>query len=440
MSDFYQSPGDKLRFDILLKTLREGSLSLAILGDDDIALAHYARMILQGLRDPGKIEVELWTSADSEKLVQRFNDILAEVSVDQALDKTQRAATKRYMVFPDTQSIQDIDLQLLARLINGFPASNIHVVLLVNRSEPYERKISLFGKNLLQWVLESEHPLPAKQQRLQRIETLDEALEPASEPQMTADKDGPTRSDAAADFDPILNATASAVPSWEAPSQAQPVKSKSSRLAWGLLAVLVISLGLSAYLYREPLLAELEKMQSYLSRSDKNAKPVKDADVSPMPAVSMSSSTQLPVKADESLIPEKEVIVKSEDKSENAPVAQPAAISASVPPAPAAPVPAPPNRSQDDKAWVSKLPASAWVLQHAAFDTQKEIEAFQASALAFKDGQILKTQRKSGAPYFILVTGPYTTRQEAENLIKTSPAMAKSWLRATKSLKTQFQD
>jgi septal ring-binding cell division protein DamX len=437
MSDFYQSPGDKLRFDILLKTLREGSLNLAILGDDDIALAHYARMIFQGLRDPGKIEVELWTSADSEKLVQRFNDILSEVSVDQALDKSQRASTKRYMVFPDTQSIQDIDLQLLARLINGFPASNIHVVLLVNRLEPHERKLSAFGKNLMQWVLESEHPVPARPQRMQRIETRDESPAVGSESLVQSDREASAKTPAPAALDPVLNAAASPAPSWEEPVQDLPVKSGNSRLAWGLLGVLILSLGLSAYLYREPLLAELDTMQAYLSRSEKTAKPAKDAVVPPVPAVNMSSTTQLPVKPDDSLIPDKEAIIKAEEKAEPAPVAPPPAAAANAAPLPVVP---PPSRAQEEKTWVNNLPTPGWVLQHAAFDTQQEIEAFQAKMPAFKDGKVLKTQRKSGATYFILVTGPYVTRLEAENLMKTNPAMAKSWLRATKSLKTQFQD
>lgn len=435
MTDFYQSPGDKLRFDILLKTLREGNLNLAILGDDDIALAHYARMIFQGLRDPGKIEVELWTSADSEKLVQRFNDILAEVSVDQALDKAQRASTKRYMVFPDTQAIQDIDLQLLARLINGFPASNIHVVLLVNRLEPHERKLSAFGKNLMQWVLESEHPTPAKPQRMQRIETRDEVPPPVSTPEPVAVSREPTASAPLPAFDPVLDTPASPSPSWEEAAPAAPVKTGNSRLAWSLLGVLILSLGLSAFLYRERLQTELQNMQAYLSRSDKNAKAPSESAVPTPPVVNMSSTTQLPVKPDDSLIPDKEAIVKAEEKPET-PVAP-----AQAAPAPAPVVPAPPpNRTQEDKAWVGKLPSPGWVLQHAAFDTQQEIEAFQAKTPALKEGQVLKTQRKSGATYFILVTGPYATRQEAENLIKTNPAMAKSWLRATKSLKTQFQD
>ncbi len=442
MTDFYQSPGDKLRLEVLLKTLSEGSLNLAILGEDDVVLAHYARRIAQHLRQHGDIEVELWASTDSEKLVKRFNEILSELSLDQALDKAQKAATKRYMIFPDAQAIQDIDLQLLARLVNGFPASNIHVVLLVNSLEPHERKLEAFGKSLMQWSLESENPSP---KRAQRIETRDEVLpQPVSPqaPDLTPIPHGAV---------PTLEETAPSANSWDPPIA--PAPKGGARLAWGLLGVLLLSLVLFGFMYQEQIKSELEAMQGYLSRSAPSK--VKEPPSSTTPTVGMSSTTQLPVKPDDSLIPEKEALVKSEP----APAAVPPAAPASAPAAaqPLAPVAAPQPEpkpetkpepkpepavasARDDKIWVDKLPAGGWMLQHAAFDTQQEIELFQSKQASFKEGRVLKTKRKSGASYFILVTGPYATRQEAESLMKTDPAMAKSWLRATKSVKIQFQD
>lgn len=436
MTDFYQSPGDKLRLEVLLKTLSEGSLNLAILGEDDVVLAHYARRIAQHLRQHGNIEVELWTSTDSEKLVKRFNEILSEVSVDQALDKAQKAATKRYMIFPDAQGIQDIDLQLLARLVNGFPASNIHVVLLVNSLEPHERKLEAFGKSLMQWVLESENPAP---KRTQRIETLDEVLpEPAPGP-----VEPPAVPPPLLDAVPTLQEAAPAANSWDPP--ATPAKKSGARLAWGLLGVMLVSLVLFGFLYKEQIQSEMEAMQGYLSRTVPGKG--KEPPASATPSVGMSSTAQLPVKPDDSLIPEKEALIKPE------PVPATVAAPASIPAAAVAPVAVPQPEpkpepkpepvvasGRDDKAWVEKLPAGGWMLQHAAFDTQQEIELFQSKQASFKEARVLKTKRKSGASYFILVTGPYATRQEAENLIKTDPAMAKSWLRATKSVKIQFQD
>ncbi len=449
MTDFYQSPGDKLRLDILLKTLSEGNLNLAILGEDDVGLAHYARRIAQHLRQNPAIEVELWTSADSEKLVQRFNEILSEVSVQDALNKAQKASTKRYMIFPDAQSIQEIDLQLLARLINGFPASNIHVILLVNSLEPHERKLAAFGKNLMQWVLESENPAPKK---LQRIETFDEAaaeFHAAASASSSPAQSAPLTS-------PELEQVVPAASSWDAP--AAPSAKGNSLLAWGVLLVLLVSLVVFSFLYQDFIKSEFEAMKGYLSRQS----PVSAKEAAPAaatPSVGMSSTAQLPVKPDDSLIPEKEALIKPEPATPAAtpsaaaeskqavaaptppvtlPAVPPVAAPAPVPPvAKAEPVPPPPS---DDRAWLDKLPATGWVLQHAAFDTQQEIELFQSKQAAFKDAKILKTKRKSGAAYFILLTGPYATRQEAENLIKTQPAMAKSWLRAVKSIKTQLQD
>ena len=95
MSDFYQSHADKLRFEILLKSLREGRLNLAILGDDEAALTHYGRRIFQYLREQGEEHVELWTSADSDRLVDRFNEILSHLTLDEALDKSSQAEIGR---------------------------------------------------------------------------------------------------------------------------------------------------------------------------------------------------------------------------------------------------------------------------------------------------------------------------------------------------------
>ena len=445
MTDFYQSPGDKVRFDILLKTLREGGVNLAILGNDDIALAHYARRIVLGLREPGKIEVELWSSADSEKLVQRFNDILAELSVDQALDKSKKAPTKRYMVFPDAQAVSDIDLQLLARLINGFPASNIHAVLLLNRADLADKKLSAFGKNIMQWILEPEHPDALPTPKMQRIETRDEVSEMAPDALSASARPHAVLPEPPAP-EPLMAVRPETAPSWENAPAATP-RQKNARLGWGILAVVLVSLTMSAVLYREQLQQEFTKMQDYLGQPGKLNQP-KEAPIAASPSVAMSSTTALPVKADESLIPEKEVLVKEADKTPLVPEPASAApaVAVAAPPAQAASVAPPPVASPasalslDDKAWVNKLPSSQWVLQHAAFDTKNEIESLRTNQSAFLDGKVLKTQRKSGAAYFILVTGPYATRAEAENLIKTNPAMAKSWLRSTKSLKSQFQD
>ena len=486
MSDFYQSPADKLRFEILLKSLREGRLNLAILGDDEVALTYYGRRIFQHLREQGELHVELWTSADSEKLVDRFNEILSELTVDQAVDKGNKVAPKRFMIFPDTQAIQEFELQLLARLVNGFPASNINLILLVNNQTSYEKKLATFGKNLLQWVLESEDPTPSKTQRIETREDFSASqkttaptgsgsgqtfsLPPAPLPPLDMpDPDGaPTKASslAAAEaapelVDPIEPVMGEEVPSGTTLSGEELAKEwadsaaaakRSTKIVAILLVAILGSLATFGFLYQDMIREEAEALQDYLGGKKPTAQAKSEPAPAPAATVSMSSSNSPEPKSQDIVLSEKEELVSPSEPP------------ASPPPAAPEPVPAPapavveakkkPEKSSekppeiaadkaagaDDSVWVSKLDADTWVLQHGAFDSLAEARGFQTNSSLFKSAQVLFSQRKGGKSFYIVVTGPYADKAVAETQMRQNPAMAKAWLRTSKSLKAQFQD
>ena len=492
MSDFYQSPADKLRFEILLKSLREGRLNLAILGDDEVALTYYGRRIFQHLREQGESHVELWTSADSEKLVDRFNEILSELTVDQAVDKGNKAAPKRFMIFPDTQAIQEFELQLLARLVNGFPASNINLILLVNNQTSYEKKLATFGKNLLQWVLESEDPTPPKSQR---IETRDDfsasqkttapmaaasgktfTLPPAPLPPLDVPEQGMTPTKAAAlpagestpelddPMEPVMGeeVVAATTLSGEELAKEWADSAAASRRSTKIVAILLVailgSLATFGFLYQDLIRQEAESLQDYLG----GKKPVAEvqADQAPAPAatVSMSSSNTSDPKSPDIVMSEKEELVSPSTPAIPSPPVAAAPSSPSPAPTPVVPEPAAApapsvveakkkpeiaaekSAGADDPVWVSKLDADTWVLQHGAFDSLAEAKAFQANSSLFKSAQVLFSQRKGGKSFYIVLTGPYADKAMAETQMRQNPAMAKAWLRTSKSLKAQFQD
>ena len=486
MSDFYQSPADKLRFEILLKSLREGRLNLAILGDDEVALTYYGRRIFQHLREQGELHVELWTSADSEKLVDRFNEILSELTVDQAVDKGNKVAPKRFMIFPDTQAIQEFELQLLARLVNGFPASNINLILLVNNQTSYEKKLATFGKNLLQWVLESEDPTPSKTQRIETREDFSASqkttapsvsgsgqtftLPPAPLPLLDM-PDPDVVSTKASSFaatqaapeldDPIEPVMGEEVPSGTTLSGEELAKEwadsaaaakRSTKIVAILLVAILGSLATFGFLYQDMIREEAEALQDYLGGKKPTAQAKSEPAPAPAATVSMSSSNSPEPKSQDIVLSEKEELVSPSEPP------------ASPPPAAPEPVPAPapavveakkkPEKSSekppeiaadkaagaDDSVWVSKLDADTWVLQHGAFDSLAEARGFQTNSSLFKSAQVLFSQRKGGKSFFIVVTGPYADKAVAETQMRQNPAMAKAWLRTSKSLKAQFQD
>ncbi len=477
-TEIYQSPGDRQRLDILLKTMRESGFNLAILGPDDITLAHYTRRIYEHLKQDPALQVELWSSMESDKLIERFNSILSELTVEQALDKSRKSEVRRYMIFPDAQAVQDFELQLLARLINGFPASNIHVVLLINRKESYERKLDAFGKHLMRWTLETEQPEPV---RMKRIETQEEAAAQAPVPQ--AQEEWPVHkpelppesaiepvresmaSPAWMNEAPGIDASPAEISTAPSPVAAGPVRPRNaSRVGWMVLLALVCTVGVFAMLYRDLITAEMVALQEYISgkkAAGKNKEPAqtkdseegKETSVAPPPTVGMSSTTQLPVKPDESLIPDKEALLPPASKSE-AVVAEPAKPEPAKPEAskpepakvePAKPARAAPADAKTDptslgKAWVKDLPSGSWILQHAAMETQEEAFSIRAKTPGLQDAHVVWTRRKSGKAYFIVVTGPYSNRQAAEAEMKKSAVMSKSWLRSARALQGQMED
>jgi len=168
-----------LRFEILLKSLTEGSINLAVLSERDMVLDYYGSLFEERLRAKGETHIEWCSSTNSEKLVQQFNEILSEITLDQALEKDKKHAPRRFLVFRDSILMQDFELQLLARLVNGFPAGNISVILLINSAANYQSKVDAFGKNLLKWEVESDHG-EAKQKLTDWV-----ATQPAPDPTST---------------------------------------------------------------------------------------------------------------------------------------------------------------------------------------------------------------------------------------------------------------
>ena len=268
-----------------------------------------------------------------------------------------------------------------------------------------------------------------------------------------------------------------------------PKKSHGGKIAGILLAALLISFGALGYIYHEQVLDEWSSLQTYLAGPSK-APPVPAAPAAPHtpPAstVGMSSSnTPTPLKPADAVSTEQGEAVVNPAKPGDAakPAEPPPAVTppkAVEPPKPSKPSkpaepakpaepvkpaepakpadppkpveqpkpakpaepakPASASIQADDTAWVAQLKDDVWVMQHGAFDSLSEARSFQASSLGYRAGQVFYTQRKGSKPYYILITGPYADKGQAEALMRQNPPLAKAWLRSAKSLKIQFQD
>ena len=492
MTDIYQSPGDRLRFEILLKSLTEGSINLAVLSDHDQALDYYGSLFEERLRSKGENQIEWCSSTNSEHLVQKFNEILSEITLDQALEKDKKHAPRRFLFFRDSILMQDFELQLLARLVNGFPAGNISIILLINSVGNYKSKLEAFGKNILQWEVETEAGEPKKKltdwvattpEPEPVPPTLSEEVTPVAKllnlPTKTAwrvpgfgKKQEPhLEAEPLPAFvpTPTLPPPPTVTAAFEAPrtdvlreptfslpdpamAAAGPDSSdvfkrpeRQSRAGWVLL-VLLMSIAVFGFLYKDWVLQEAELLKKYLLRGTPAAAAPEEAasaaaaaaaasaaSAEAMAAAELAASVAAPVAS------QAEAVASSATPAPSVPAVASVASVAAVPAVASEPVAAKPDTTDSDQAWVNQLPENGFVVQLAAMDTLEDMRSFQRSNPAYAKARIMRTRQKdSGKRFYILVAGPFENKSQADTYMQSSPLLAKGWLRSTKSMKTQF--
>ena len=148
---------DHRRFDYVLRGIREESLSLSLSSDNDGLLDHYGRLLINKLRKTEGLQVEIFLPQNTEALLDRFNQILADLSIDEARNAQTSQAPRRVLLAHDAKAISERDLQLMSRLVQDFPGAHVSIVLLVDKigTQMHEKSLEKFGQRLMRWPLET---------------------------------------------------------------------------------------------------------------------------------------------------------------------------------------------------------------------------------------------------------------------------------------------
>ncbi len=144
---------DRARFDYLMRAIRDDSASMALSSDNDGVLDHYGRLVLAKLRKTEGLQIEVFLPQNTEQLLERYNQILADLSIEDARKASGSPAPRRVLLAHDAKALSTRDLQLLARLVQDFPGANVALVLLVDKAgiKLHERTLESFGQRLLRW-------------------------------------------------------------------------------------------------------------------------------------------------------------------------------------------------------------------------------------------------------------------------------------------------
>jgi hypothetical protein len=153
--DLFLRDSDRDRMALAFAALLHKRQSLLLGSDSDVMLEHYGKILVQQLRRQDEVQVEVYFPSSSEALIQRFNDVLAPMSLEDAVATSGPTLPARILVLHDARSVQTSQLELLSRLVNDFPGANVRVVLLVNTNSQLDKDIAAFGKRMSRWTVET---------------------------------------------------------------------------------------------------------------------------------------------------------------------------------------------------------------------------------------------------------------------------------------------
>ena len=544
---------DRTRFDYVMRAIQEHSQSVAISSDSDDVLDHYGRIVINQLRQLPDLQIEVFLPANTEALLERFNQILSGLSLTDARNAESSPAPRRVLIAHDAKAINARELQLLARLIQDFPGANTSLVLLLDKSgsRQHERSLENFGQRLLRWPLEKptreEGDVLLAQARMRGLEvevkkllaatgflvpekTLDALVAPPVEkmddaPLFTkpsSNKRKTNGKDSSGRTEPVLNdIKPSNTKSANKSAAAKPVQSESNKqvasgpsflrrtlnmtVRWiaAIVLLMVVSVGVIALLFPQKLLPRLadspilkenlppwmmEMLSDYLPKPALPAAAPASIPVptpAPLPALTPAPVTvpanNLEEKKPETTVPatssdssnKTDVVavnppVKTESKEANKPQKS---VTSSETLAPMTPVtkiepvlsekpvktgtPAKTGKQSDRQTadavltansergvtqMVQRAKAGSFFVQHVSLLSMAEAQEWRAQHAVLSGSVIAAVNTQKQGIKFVVLSGPFADRKEAEQFANSPGVPKDNWLRPLASLRQALQD
>ena len=155
LRDIFFRAADRMRVEGCVNAVANEGLSLALSCVHEALLDHYVQQLLTRLRASAPDHhVEVYFPTNTESLISRFNEVLANQSLREATRNGSGQSSAQIWVVHDAQMLPVQELQLLARLIQNFPGANIRAILLMVGDAPSQESLSAFGRKLLRWEIE----------------------------------------------------------------------------------------------------------------------------------------------------------------------------------------------------------------------------------------------------------------------------------------------
>ena len=435
---------DRMRLEGYVAALIDDNMSLSVVSSHDAILDHYGKLLVARLREAAPhMGLEVYFPASAEALITRFNEVLQAYSIEDAMGTKAPVAPPKIWIVHDASALPDHEIQLLARLVQHFPAANIRVVMLLTTASKKQRLLASFGRRILNWEIEPPSDEQAQalleQARAQGREGAVSALLKKITPWHAA-----TTAPVAAAPAPIpvaAPAAEPAAPASKAPTDAAPKKEKAKGSARRTLLWMAAITGLLAACALAVLtLYGSQQTATLLGIGARKApEPLPAASVpSPVAAALPDATGALPAASPASAV----APLAATNALGAGPVATPAKApepAAVAPPTEVEEIIVTPAQAQVGQSWVKQMPPGSFMVQHTILPSYGEATLWLQAHANLRRARIVATYLNGqSAVQFTVVSGPFASLAEANSFAAGSGIPKDPQIRSARSMKDRF--
>lgn len=162
-ADGYYRPEDAQQMQALVHALVHERRHIALSGDDADTLEHYSRLLVRDLRRQPQVKVVGYRAGGNDELLQQINELLADLSVNQVIDRqAARAAAVRVFVVHDSAELSIEELTLMVRLIKDLPGANLRIALIQAQDTLRTASLQALGAQAVHWKMGAPENAPAE--------------------------------------------------------------------------------------------------------------------------------------------------------------------------------------------------------------------------------------------------------------------------------------
>ena len=443
---------DRLRLEGYISALTKEGMSLSILSTHEAILDHYLNLLLARLRQAApELALEVYFPASSEALLARFNEVLSECSIQEAMAGSGTLVSPKIWIVHDASALPDHEIQLLARLVQNFPGANIRVILLMTVASQKQKLLTSFGRRILCWDVEpptSEQAELMLQQAnvdgrefsvrslLKKIHTPDQvnSVIQRSSPVLKKPEWSPEDVEVEAEVEPTLHV--------KGPKRLRLFLIAAFVLCLSLFSVLSFQISsVSAYFSASNINYLLSKKTTSTEVKSSTTPPLIDPKVTLPQLPASDALTAIPVTTpaiNEVVTPEvvknKEVIeviqpVNPEVKAVRTASAAKEVITQEIPT----------PDLQIGQAWVKKMPRGTFLVQHVALPSVQDALVWIQKHPNLKNARVVATYLPNQkATQYSIVSGPFTSLVDATTFAESGGIPKDPMIRSARFMKEQF--